>query len=437
MKKNRFYYSMPLILATALTVGIITACGGGKASYPSYDMAAAETTAASDIMYEDSGEYGNPFWNYKEEDMAPLAAPQETEAAAVANTAINGDIEGGMESPNPAGNESGQPTLNRKLIRTINLDVETTSFDQLLASLRKSSSEKGGYIQESSISGNSISSSQAGRRYAYFVIRIPAIHLDSFLQQVDEQSNITNRSENVQDVTLQYADIESRKKTLTVEQERLWALLEKADTLEAVIALEERLSEIRYELESFESQLRTYDNQVDYSTIYLDIQEVGVFTPTAPDSVATRIQKGFNRNLEGIFNFGVDFIVGFLSSTPILILLAIIFGAAVILGKILYKFLKKKFFAVASPATPITKSTIKPNTTTKPITAEQSNTTINPDTTAKPDMAAKSNTATNPDMVASPDTAAKSNTEAKPDPTEKSATTTNSGTTADSTKNNI
>lgn len=58
---------------------------------------------------------------------------------------------------------------------------------------------------------------------------------------VEDQANVTERSETTTDVTLQYSDLESRKKTLTTEQERIWALLEKADTLEAVIALEERL----------------------------------------------------------------------------------------------------------------------------------------------------------------------------------------------------
>ena len=72
---------------------------------------------------------------------------------------------------------------------------------------------------------------------------------------------------------------------MTTEQERIWALLEKADTLEAVIALEERLSEIRYQLESMESQLKLYDNQVDYSTVSIHISEVAVYTPTGSQSV--------------------------------------------------------------------------------------------------------------------------------------------------------
>ena len=199
-----------------------------------------------------------------------------------------------------------------------------------MENIRQSVLEKGGYIEQSDISGASISSGLERRRNAYLMVRIPSTYLDQFVSQMGEQSNITSRSENVQDVTLQYTDIESRKKSLTIEQERLWALLEKADTLEAVIALEERLSEIRYQLEGFESQLRTFDNQVNYSTIHIYIQEVGVFTPTVPDSVGARIQKGFIRNLESVSNSLVDFLVWLLSHLPTFVVLGIIIGIIIL-----------------------------------------------------------------------------------------------------------
>ena len=93
------------------------------------------------------------------------------------------------------------------------------------------------------------------------------------------------------------------KKTLTTEQERIWALLEKADTLEAVIALEERLSEIRYQLESMESQLKLYDNHGGLQHPYPShISEVAVYTPTGSQSVGARIQDGFKRNLTSVKN---------------------------------------------------------------------------------------------------------------------------------------
>ncbi len=100
-----------------------------------------------------------------------------------------------------------------------------------------------------------------------------------FLSQVAENGNITSRSEQETDVTLDYVDLDSHKAVLLAEQERLLSFLEQAETVEEMIMLESRLSEVRYQIESMERQLRTYDNQVEYSTVYLSITEVVELTP--------------------------------------------------------------------------------------------------------------------------------------------------------------
>lgn len=297
------------ILMAAITAGLATGCGSGSKAT---NTMVAETTAAAAMDYarNEGSAYQAPGVNA---EMAENPA-MESEAAGLTST----------NAVQPA-------ATSRKLIRNVNLSVETTTFDTLISNLTAAVTGFGGYVEQSDISGNSVSSSYSGNRYAYLTVRVPSGKLDIFITQVEEQGNITNKSETTQDVTLQYSDIESRKKSLTIEQDRIWALLEKADTLEAVIALESRLSEIRYQLESFESQLRTYDNQVDYSTVYINISEVKVFTPTTPDSVMTRIQKGFTRNLSNVANGLVDFFVWLVSSLPVLVLLAVIVSLAFLL----------------------------------------------------------------------------------------------------------
>ena len=314
--KKRIRTLLAAASAAIFTAAAVTGCGG-SASSASY--AVAETAAASTDLgageeaaaYDYASQAPGANASFKSEESSTGASA----AALSSSTAI-------------------QPvSTSRKLIRTVNLYAETTDFDNLISSISQSVSDAGGYIEESDISGTSISNSY-GHCYAYLTVRIPSDRLDQFITLVGIQANITNKSESTQDVTLQYSDIESRKKSLTIEQERLWALLEKADTLEAVIALEERLSEIRYQLESFESQLRTYDNQVDYSTVHINIDEVKVLTPTAPDSVATRIQKGFQRNLTGVENGLINFFVLLCSSIPILVTLGIILAVVIILYRL-------------------------------------------------------------------------------------------------------
>lgn len=307
MKKRHFLTTaLPLLTAASL---ILAGCGAGSngSKAAAGDMV-AETAAAAMAL-------------------PAAAAPMEGEVSKneIAVEEYEMDTAESTTDNRLTSQNSIQPVAtSRKLIRTIDMNVETTEFDSLLNVIQTTVSELDGYIEQSNVSGNSISSGRENRRYASLTVRIPSNQLDHFVAQVNEQGNVTNRSENVQDVTLKYSDVESRKKSLAIEQERLWALLEKADSVDSIIALESRLSEIRYQLESFESQLRTYDNQVDYSTVYLYIDEVKAFTPIAPDSVMTRIQKGFQRNLENIGNGFVNFVVWFLSSIPVLAILALI-----------------------------------------------------------------------------------------------------------------
>lgn len=213
--------------------------------------------------------------------------------------------EGGSESPKVA-------DTGRKLIKTVNLQVETEAFDELLISVGNKTESLSGYIEES-YTYNGSQYYGRGTRNANLTVRIPAEKLEEFLSDISEVSNVISRNDSVTDVTLQYVDMESHKKALTAEQERLLELLGQAENIEDIISIESRLSEVRYQIESMESQLRTMDNQVSYSTVYLSIEEVKQYTPVAEQSIGEKIVTGFKRSLadvgDGFVSFGVNFVI--------------------------------------------------------------------------------------------------------------------------------
>lgn len=298
---------LPTILFLTLAASLTLIACGSMTSKTSAAYVVAETAAVSD-------------WE-----------PEATEEAAAIDTAA-----GQVNTSNAL---TALPS-SRKLIRTIDMELETTEFDSMIASLNHTVSSMNGYIEESGISGRSLYSSENATRSAHLTVRIPAKELDEFITQVGTIGNITHRFEQVRDVTLRYTDIESHKKSLTIEQERLWELLEKAESVDAIIALESRLSEIRYQLESYESQLRTFDNQIDYSTVNLSIDEVKVFTPTAPDSITARIQKGFQKNIQNIGLDITNLFVWFVASIPFFLIWTVVILLLFFIGKRIFKFIK-------------------------------------------------------------------------------------------------
>ncbi|MEY8356051.1 DUF4349 domain-containing protein [Lachnospiraceae bacterium 54-53] len=255
-----------------------------------------------------------------------MDAGMEEAASAAVSPAAESEKGDASSITNGSGSSQVLPA-GRKLIRNISMEVETDDFDGLIAGLQDKIAGLGGYVEKSDMSGNSLNSyGKPGPRHAGITARIPVDQLDSFITAVETGGNVTNKSESTQDITLQYSDLESKKKSLVMEQDKLWEFLEQAESVDTVITLQQRLSEIRYQLESMESQLRLYDNQVDYSTVELNISEVTIFTPTAPESALTRISKGFTENVKVFTTAMVNLMIGTITTIPFWLPLALVAG---------------------------------------------------------------------------------------------------------------
>ncbi len=286
------------ILAAGLVVSMIAGCGASS-KFETAMEAPAENAAAYDAAMD-----GGIYDYAAQEEMA-------------ADTAAGGP-EGGKE----AGMQIQQ---NRKLIRNVNMSVETEEFDVLIQNVEQKVEQLGGYVEQSNIYNGSYTQNFRSRS-ANIMARIPSDNLDSFVDAVSEQTNVTRRDESVEDVTLQYVDLESHKKALLAEQESLLSMLENAESIEDIIAINEQLTSVRYQLESMESQLRTYDNKIDYSTVNLNVEEVARYEPHEAKSAGERISQGFMTNLyrvgSGLKNFAIEFVI----ALPFLLTAAIIIG---------------------------------------------------------------------------------------------------------------
>lgn len=281
--------------------------------------------------------------NYAGTEMAtasePSSAEGEMQTADMSTTEMIASEEAVTDSSSVT---VGVVDESRKLIKNVTLDVETETFVELVANVESKVGELEGYIENLTIGDNYTYTETGSLQYATITARIPVARLDEFVKMMDSASNVINRSEYVTDVTLQYVDMESRKEMYLAEQKSLLALLEKAVTVEDIITIESRLSEVRYEIESMESQLRVYDNQVDYSTITLYINEVERLTPEVKEGTLDKIKTGISENFykigQGIKNTAVNVII----ATPYIVIWGVILIVAFLLLRKLFKKNKKQ-----------------------------------------------------------------------------------------------
>ena len=254
----------------------------------------------------------------KEEAAAPAARPAET-MAAMEEVLYD-------ESASETGSGAAALPENQKLIRTVNLEAQTLSMNDLMAWMDSRVAALGGYYEQKSVRRSGSRDDGSYYQYADLMIRVPAENLDQFISQVGEKANITSKSETTENVTLQYVSTQSRVLALETEQQRLLELLENAENMEDLLTIEARLTDVRWELENYASQLRVLDNQVNYSTIYLNIWEVDEPTVMAERTVWQKIGDGFTRNTGRMWNGLVNTFVWFITVIPYLIPLALIAG---------------------------------------------------------------------------------------------------------------
>lgn len=293
--------SMSLILML-----FCAACGGAESmkSEVAYDMAYAGGGNNYSMVYEEAGEA---------EGMAA-----ETSAGMTQNTAAVQD--------------------GRKLIKEVDMSIETKHFDDFIGILETEVTEMGGYLENSNIGGVSYNASGSNRS-AWFTARIPVDQLETFVTKIGENGNVTNISRNVRDVTLEYVDVEGRITTLQAELARLNELLGQATSLEDILAIEAQISDVRYELESYQSQMNTYNNLIDYSTVYINVLEVAVISANRNESIWDQIRSGFEDSLHGVVHMIRDIFVTVITSIPYIV----VFGAIlVILIKLIRRRRKKK-----------------------------------------------------------------------------------------------
>ncbi len=228
----------------------------------------------------------------------------------------------------------------RKIIETIDLTVQTKEFDTLLDSIRKEITELGGYIEGSDISGREIDS--YNNRSADLTIRIPSDKSSSFQGFIAENSVVINEIVTTKDVTLSYVDMESRVAALEAEKAALKKLLENASSMTDIIDIRNSLTDVIYEIESHKSQLRTYDNLVDYSTVSVYIFEVERTAIVEEQTTWQKIGTNLKNNFENVRTGAVNVFIFLVSAIPYLIPVTVIAVAAVIIVTVFRRSKKKK-----------------------------------------------------------------------------------------------
>ena len=239
-------------------------------------------------------------------------------------------------------------TVMQKLVRKMWINAETEDLDALLQQVDEKMASLGGYAEKREVYNGSPSATRRYRR-ATITVRVPAEQLNQFTDAVTGLSNVTSCTESADDITLSYIATQSRITALETEQTRLLELLAKAENMDTLLQIEKRLTDVRTDLERVTSQLRLYDNQVNYATVYLELSEVKEYTVvTEPETVWERIGEGFMQSLKDLGDFFTELFVAVIVGLPYLVVIAVLVVALILI----LRARKKKAKKAKTPPTP-------------------------------------------------------------------------------------
>lgn len=242
---------------------------------------------------------------------------------------LENDFSVPQASPDTPDGVNIDPSAGRLLIRTVSVTAETTNYLQVSQELENQVKAAGGYIEYSSMSGTG---KDRDLRTGTYTVRVPAEKLDSIISSVGNSCTVTSSNESSSDVTLEYVDTKSRVEALRVEYNQLMELLDQAQDLDTIIILQNRLTDVRYEIERSESRIRVLENQVQYATLNLTLREVLEEKEVVEAHVVTygeKVSKQFEEMKENTVEFFQDLGLWIISIIPGLVFMAII--AAVVL----------------------------------------------------------------------------------------------------------
>lgn len=228
------------------------------------------------------------------------SAPSASDSGTVGGGASTDRNGWSAEQAAPAESTGNTPPLSpalksAKIILEGSMELQAQNFDEADDFVRSLTTGLGGYLEATSVSG------ETGYRYAEYTVRIPQEKYDSFFAQVGEKCHVLSSSSQARNITEEYVDLEARLATQRTKHTRLLALLEKADTMEAIVALQTELSNTEYEMERLTGSLRKYDNLVDFSTVRLVLREVRELDPVAQgNSFLSELTQAFRQGTSGV-----------------------------------------------------------------------------------------------------------------------------------------
>jgi hypothetical protein len=195
----------------------------------------------------------------KRAELVPEPAPADGKPAPASN------------GPGAEAQQAISDATTRRVIHTAELSLDADVPEAVESKLGILAETKGGFVV-SSETARARDSDGAELVTVSVVFRVPAAAFDATLASVRALgTRVSNERITGQDVTEEYVDLEARIKAQRAIEEQYLSVLKDAKTIPDVLAVQQKLGEVRTEIERAEGRRRFLENQTSLSTITVHV----------------------------------------------------------------------------------------------------------------------------------------------------------------------
>lgn len=165
--------------------------------------------------------------------------------------------------------DSGTLPADRMIARDATITVEVSDLVQGASRARAAAAAADGYVVEEDLRPPD----EGSRGHATIVLSVPSAKLDQALAQLAELGDVTGRGMSSLDVTADYVDTSARIETLEASVARVRELMDRAETIADVVALESELSDREADLDALKAHAESLEGDVSRSSITVSLTQ--------------------------------------------------------------------------------------------------------------------------------------------------------------------
>ncbi len=230
------------------------------------------------------------LWMYQSNNQSVTSSGEFGKGGGYVESSMDASKTAYLSAPMEYDAVSVERSFGQQVIKTASLSLHVDDVRKQITAIKAMVEGMAGYIDDSNINR------YEGSYSANMTLRVPSDKFDSTITSLKDLAvYVNNEYTNSEDVTQYYNDLDAKIKNREALEQQYLDVLKKASDVDSIVSITKALADVRSEIESLQIEKKSYDNQIQYSTITLYLEEDASVSDTASTwSVMTTIKQAFS-----------------------------------------------------------------------------------------------------------------------------------------------